>query len=295
MEIVLIVVIILLSIATFYIMYLKSNIKRVTRMIKEKRQVDTNTIITTTTNNKEIVALIQEVDDMMISFRKLETGILKKNQSLQRAIVNISHDLKTPLTSALGYIELLQQYHVDKEEQVKYQQIIIDKLKRVSLLIEDFFEFTKIVSSEEPLQLQQIDSNRILEEAIVCYYQDFHNQKREVQITGNHELVIPSNEQVLRRIFDNIIINALKHGQGNLLISVEEEHDICIMFTNLIEEVVDVDQIFDEFYTSDISRTKKNTGLGLAIAKEFTEMLGGSIKASVDESIFTITLVIKKV
>lgn len=295
MEIVLIVVIILLSIATFYIIYLKSNIKRVTRMIKEKGQLDTNTIITTTTDNKEIVALIQEVDDMMISFRKLEIDILKKNQSLQRAIVNISHDLKTPLTSALGYIELLQQYDISKEEQIKYQQIIVDKLKRVSLLIEDFFEFTKIVSSEEPLQLQQIDSNRILEEAIVCYYQDFHNQNREVQITGNYKLVIQSNEQVLRRIFDNIIINALKHGQGDLLISVIEKQDITITFTNKMESIVDVDQIFDEFYTSDISRTKKNTGLGLAIVKEFTEMLGGSIEASVDNQMFTITLVIKKI
>lgn len=295
MEIVAIVSVILLCITTFYIVLLKRHIKQITTSIKEKRALDTNTVLTTTSDDKDIKTLIKEINDMMISFRDLEIDVEKKNHGLQKTIINISHDLKTPLTSALGYIEMLQQYDIDKEEQIKYQQIIVDKLKRVSLLIEDFFAFTKIVSSKEPLQLQLLDSNRILEEAVVCYYQDFHNQNRQVQIKGNTKMEVMTNEQVLRRVFDNIIINALKHGQGDLFIDVKVEQTITICFTNKVVEDIEVDRIFDEFYTSDISRTKKNTGLGLAIVKEFTEMLGGSIRASIDDSLFTITLVIKKI
>ena len=100
-------------------------------------------MITTTNGNLELRELLQEVNEMMLTFRKLEIDIEKKNNSLQKTIVNISHDLKTPLTSALGYVELLQKYELSGEEQHKYESIIIDKLKQLSQLIEDFFTFTK--------------------------------------------------------------------------------------------------------------------------------------------------------
>ena len=92
-------------------------------------------MITTTNGNLELRELLQEVNEMMLTFRKLEIDIEKKNNSLQKTIVNISHDLKTPLTSALGYVELLQKYELSGEEQHKYESIIIDKLKRLSQLI----------------------------------------------------------------------------------------------------------------------------------------------------------------
>lgn len=295
MIVVLIVVIILLSITTFYCITLKRNLKKVTEKIQEKRKIDTNTLITTTSDNRELKLLIKEVNDLLISFRKLEGEVERKNNSLQKTIVNISHDLKTPLTSALGYMELLQEYEIDKDEQIKYQQIIIDKLKRVSQLIETFFEFTKIVASNESLQLQLIDSNRILEEAIVCYYQDFHQQNRKVELLGNDKVMMMTNEQVLRRIFDNIIINALKHGQGDLLITIEDKQEYSIKFSNVSNQTIEIERIFDEFYTSDISRTRKDSGLGLAIVKEFSEMLGGSVEADVEENMFTIILTLKKI
>lgn len=285
----------LLCITTFYCVTLTRNLKKVTEKIQEKRKLETNTLVTTTTDNKELKELVKEVNDLLISFRKLEGDVERKNNSLQKTIVNISHDLKTPLTSALGYIELLQEYDIDKDEQIKYQQIIIDKLKRVSQLIETFFEFTKIVASNEPLQLQLLDSTRILEEAIVCYYQDFNQQNRKVEMHGNHKLMIMTNEQVLRRIFDNIIINALKHGKGDLLIVIEDKQEISIKFSNVSNQTIEIERIFDEFYTSDISRTKKDSGLGLAIVKEFSEMLGGNVKAYIEENRFTIILTLKKI
>ncbi|WP_455684494.1 sensor histidine kinase [Thomasclavelia sp.] len=290
MLVLIIILFILLLIAIFYIIHLKRSIKKAANNIKKIRSIDTNTLITTTNSNQELCNLLNEVNQMMITFRRLEVEIEKKNSNLQKTIVNISHDLKTPLTSALGYVEILQKYDLSKDEQKKYEIIIIDKLKRLSQLIEDFFAFTKIISNEENIEMSMIDVNRVFEEAVVCYYQDFSSQNRAIHINGNKKLEMLSNERILRRIFDNLIINALKHSEGDVYVTIDTSNGICYEFVNTFSEPIQVERIFDEFYTSDISRTKQNTGLGLAIVKEFTELLGGKISASVKENNLIISL-----
>lgn len=102
--------------------------------------------------------------------------------------------------------------------------------------------------------------------------------------TDSHKISLVSNRNLLMRIFDNLIGNALKHGTGDLNIQVDSKAKSVILINKLAptDSDIDVNHVFDEFYTTDISRTKGNTGLGLAIAKQFTEMLGGEIKASIE-------------
>lgn len=290
MLVLIITLFILLYIAIFYIIHLKRSIKKATNSIKKIKSIDTNSLITTTNSNQELCELLHEVNQMMITFRKLEIEIEKKNSNLQKTIINISHDLKTPLTSALGYVEILQKYDLSKDEQKKYETIIIDKLKRLSQLIEDFFAFTRIISNEENIEMSMIDVNRVFEKALVCYYQDFSSQNRSIHIVGSKKVEMLSNERVLRRIFDNLIINALKHSDGDVYVTIDTSNGICYEFVNTLDEPIQVECIFDEFYTSDISRTKQNTGLGLAIVKEFTELLGGKISASVSGNDLIINL-----
>lgn len=283
MVVMVVILIISLLIAIFYIVHLKINIKKATNDIHKIRFVDTNALITTSSSNKELRNLLKEVNEMMVSFRQLELEIENKHHNLQRTIVNISHDLKTPLTSALGYVELLQKYDLSLDEQQKYENIVIEKLKRLSQLIEDFFTFTKIIANEEDIVMEKMDVNRIFEEAIVCFYEDFNANQRNLYINGNKKFEIITNERVLRRIFDNLIINALKHSSNDLYIDIDINNGICYQFKNKIDEPIQVDKLFDEFYTSDISRTKQNTGLGLAIVKEFTKVLGGEVTAEVTD------------
>ena len=290
MIILVIILVILLCAALFYIMRLKRGIRQAKDDIYQKRLEDTNTLITTTNHNQELCELLQEVNEMMKSFHQLEREIEQKNQHLQRTIVNISHDLKTPLTSALGYEELLQKYDLSKDEQQRYHTIVIDKLKRLSQLIEDFFAFTKIIANNDDLVMEQLDVNRILEEELVCFYQDFNEQQRSIHITGNQKYIMTTNDRVMRRIFDNLIINALKHSQDDLYIDIVVSNNITYRFTNKLIEPIQVERIFDEFYTSDISRTKQHTGLGLAIVKEFSMILGGQVKAEVVDNDLIITL-----
>lgn len=290
MLVMVIFLIISLLIAAFYIIHLKRSIKKATYSINKIRFNNTNALITTTTSNQELCNLLKEVNEMILSFRQLELEIENKNHNLQRTIINISHDLKTPLTSALGYVELLQKYDLSKEKQQHYESIVIEKLKRLSQLIEDFFAFTKIISNEEELEVEELDVNRVFEEAVVCYYDDFSASGRNLHISGNKKFEMLANERVLRRIFDNLIINALKHSSGDIYIDIDTTNGICFNFKNKLDGLVQVDHIFDEFYTSDISRTKQHTGLGLAIVKEFTEILGGQVTAYIEDENLVITL-----
>jgi len=285
---------IILLIAVIYIIYLEYNIKQIKNDLLKKVHMDTNTIITSSTGNKNICNLVNEINIMIKYFRESKIEIERKNRNLNCAITNISHDLRTPLTSALGYVELLQNSDLSETEKQKYEKIIENKLLRLSNLINDFFEFSKIVSGNEKIRTSKVNVTNILENSVVSYYDDYNSQKRKIILNISDNLSINSNINLLTRIFDNLIINALKHGEGDLTINVKNKKSLILEFSNnIVYKDVDTNKIFDEFYTSDISRTKGNTGLGLAIVKEFVHLLGGKVYAKLKNNKLTITIELK--
>ena len=152
----------------------------------------------------------------------------------------------------------------------------------MSELIDSFFEFSKILSNDQIIEQDEINLVAVMEKAISNHYEDFSKDNRMIDFkTNKRKITIKSNETMLIRVFDNLIRNAYKHSDGNLDIEINQNNDkVKIKFINkLLYNNLDVDRIFDEFYTVDISRTKGNTGLGLAIAKEFVEELKGKITA----------------
>ena len=140
------------------------------------------------------------------------------------------------------------------------------------------------------LIINTVNLNKVLEESIVGYYEDYEKENREILFScKENKIIINSNELFLKRIFDNLIGNAYKHSNSNLDIKVTINKSLKIEFKNILhEKKIDIDRIFEEFYTVDISRTKGGTGLGLAIAKEFTEQLGGKISARIEKNFLII-------
>ena len=209
-----------------------------------------------------------------------------------KMMTNISHDLRTPLTSALGYIDMILYSNISKEEQIKELKIIEERLKRLEELINSFFEFSKIISNNKDPELEKMNLNTILENCIINYYEDYKNHKRQILFNYNqNKIMLYSNKEILVRIFDNLIANAYKHSTGDLEINITANDTIKITFINSLDyNDLDIHKMFDEFYTIDISRTKGNTGLGLAIAKEFTESLGGKIYANKKKGLLEITM-----
>ena len=196
-------------------------------------------------------------------------------------ITNISHDLRTPLTSALGYIDIMLTSSEMNDEQRKDLEIVKERLERLEELINSFFEFSKVESSNAAVEMDKLNLIGVLEESIAHYFDDFSRDNREIIFDAPAQRqMIMSNREMLLRIFDNIIGNAYKHSTGSLEITVKKEENLKIVFTNnLICSNLDMDHIFDEFYTYDISRQKGNTGLGLAIVKQFVMRLSGNVYA----------------
>lgn len=294
MALALIIIIFIAFILMFLLLLQRREIHSITSQLHKIKNEDTNTLICS--ENGTADELILEINTLLKEMCDTKVSYNQKSHQLEQMITNISHDLRTPLTSAMGYINLIRNSEMSEEEKTREFAIIEKRLIRLEELINSFFELSQIVSSGKQPEKLYINLVSVLEEAIVHYYDDYCSEGRKIIFEfPKRKLTVLSNQNMLLRIFDNLISNALKHGKGDLLITIEETENIKINFKNeLTSPGIDMEQIFDEFYTTDISRTKGNTGLGLAIAKQFTETLNGSIRASVNGTDFILTVNLSK-
>ena len=286
------IIILSIALAVMLVLFIlqKREIHSIARQLHDLKDKNTNTQIHSENGTANI--LIGEINAMLKEMREMKFVYNQKHHALEQMMTNISHDLRTPLTSAMGYINLIRHADLSDEEKGRELAIIEKRLIRLEELINSFFELSKIVSSGKEPEKAEINLISVLEEAIVHYYDDYCDQGRQIVLKcDQRKIVFLSNQNMLLRIFDNLINNALKHGTGDLTVTAKSAEGVQITFTNeLVSSDMDIEHIFDEFYTTDISRTKGNTGLGLAIAKQFTEMLGGYIGASMEGRRFILTI-----
>ena len=287
MKTIIVVLVILIAFILCYVFLEKAEIKRLKKELDFIMSNDTNRILHTEFNSKELKEFVSAVNMYLSEIQKRKTEIEHKNNNLMVMMRNISHDLRTPLTSAAGYTDLILNSDLTEDEKICEMKIVEARLKRLTELVDSFFEFSKILTTNKEIELETVNLIGILEECIGNFYEDYKKENREVDfITSNNKISISTNRTMLSRIFENLISNALKYGSGNLTIEVISENAdvIRISFTNrIIDKDLDTGRIFDDFYTTDISRTKGSTGLGLAIAKEFTEQLNGNIEAHIED------------
>ena len=281
MEFIIIILIIVIIILLTYLFLYHNEVKHISKEIDNIKDLDSNTLIHSKYNLKNINNLIYKINNLLTESKNIKIDYGNKNKSLMKMMTNISHDLRTPLTSALGYIDIILKTDLSEEEKKKDLITIEKRLRRLEELISSFFEFSKIISTNKQPVLEKINLTSVLEESVIVFYDDYKKNNRKILLDCNQrKIIINSNKMLLTRIFENLIGNAYKHSNSDLNIKVEIENKVKIIFSNeLLDNDVDIDRIFDEFYTVDISRTKEGTGLGLAIAKEFTKQLNGNIYA----------------
>lgn len=219
---------------------------------------------------------------------KEKEELAEKNKDM--LIANVSHDLRTPLTSIVGYVKLLKQKNVDKELATKYIDIIDDKSHRLEELINDLFEYTKLTACSIELKKVEVSLNEFIRQVVegvmpICSQNDL-----EVVLTEpEEELYVNIDPDKMVRVFENIIINAVRYSNkpGSIKVEVvKSDKGALVSVENEGESIrkEELPKVFDRFYRADEARNSQTggVGLGLAIAKSIMELHGGSIWAESD-------------
>ena len=246
---------------------------------------DTNAVITVSSVDGSVRKLAARLNKQLRGLRARRIRYENGDRELKEAVTNISHDLRTPLTSISGYLELLSQE--EKSETVeKYLDIIDNRMQTLKELTEELFRYAVILAQDE-ITLEMLDIKAVLEESILSFYGAMNEAGivPELSITKN-SVIRQSNRAALSRIFGNIIGNALKYSDGDL--SVELSDDGQVTFKNHAHNLdkLRVEKLFDRFYT--VQEAHGSTGLGLSIARSLVEQLGGSIGAEYEDGVLRI-------
>lgn len=286
MVIIIIILTAIIIILLTYLFLLQKELKSLPNKIDTLQKNDSNHLINIEHDFKTLEPLIMRINHLLKGIKEVKLSYERKNKMMMTLMANISHDLRTPLTSAIGYIDIVLKSDIGEEEKQTELKIVEERLEKLEELINSFFEFAKALKNDRQPELKKLDLLAILEDSIVSFYDDYKKENRKILLNHkNKKIMIISNEIMLARIFDNLITNAYQHSSSDLEIEVTTDEKTAIKFRNdLTDEKTDIERMFDEFYTTDISRTKGNTGLGLAIAKEFLSALGGNIYAQKSDS-----------
>ena len=212
----------------------------------------------------------------------------KIEQSKDELITNVSHDIRTPLTSIIGYLGLIEdgQYH-SEEELLKYTHTAYSKAKQMKSLVENLFEYTKVRQPTVPVNMSQFDMVQLVEQLAADFVLEAHNKGIEIQVLPKeNQLLMDGDTEKLVRVFNNLFTNAFKYGAGATKIVVEIEKvgtEAVVVVKNNGAQIPQqsLDSLFDRFYRVEESRNQATggTGLGLAITQSIVALHGGYIYA----------------
>ena len=245
--------------------------------LKEKMDIDTNTLITISNGSRHMRRLAAELNIQLRLLVKERRRQQSCDFELKEAMTNISHDLRTPLTAICGYLDLLKSEE-KSEAADRYLSIIENRAKVLKQLMEELFQYSVITSTIDHSTYEIVTINSVLEESVSAYYAALKGRGIVPSISiPNQKIKRKLDRKALSRVFGNIIGNAIKYSGGDLQIVMSENGDI--MFSNSAPQMdeIQVGKLFDRFYTVDDA--KKSTGLGLSIAKTLTEQMNGKINA----------------
>lgn len=251
---------------------------------------------------QRVVDSVNALVDSVIHSMDEERAIEKSKDEL---ITNVSHDIRTPLTSIIGYLGLIEdkQYH-SEEDLLKYTHTAFLKSKQMKSLVDDLFEYTKVRQTDTPLSLTNIDLAAMLEQLAASF--ELEAQKKGMTIGSSSTpsvLMMEADPEKLVRIFNNLVANALKYGDGgkqiNLIAKQVNDNELEVRVTNDGPKIPkeSLSMIFERFYRVEESRSKETggTGLGLAIAQSIVALHGGYIYVESDDDLtsFVIHLPVK--
>lgn len=265
---------------------LKSRINSISEQLNDKDR----TLITTQLSGDELEDVVKKINLMIENDHKEKVEIGKEQAALKQAIADISHDIRTPLTSVVGYLQL-----AEREDTQKNIGIALERARYCGSLVNDFFELSVIDSRDCEPVMEPVDVNDLLCELILANFPNFEAKGITPHfVDSNRPVYACADRKMLARVIQNLISNGIQYGRGRLCFTLTVGETVRISVSNpVLDYEVDTEKLFDKFYRASRSGTAGGTGIGLYICKRFAEAMNGSVSAFAADGMLTITVTLQ--
>lgn len=289
-----IIAVVLLSISVLilflYIIFILKQLKSINKQLDKRLIENTRQPLNIELFNKTITNLSKNINRCLKLEEKRRLESINDQKQFKELISNISHDLRTPLTSIKGYQQLLEKTPLDKH-QVQLLKTAQKSTDELGLLIENFFEYSYLVTAKTEPNFKKININNLIVECVLSYIAIFEEKNLNVNIKDTPPVFVLGDKNMLIRIIENLLNNCAKHSLGDIDIKIEFLQNAKITFTNPINQDtnINVDKLFHRFYTSDSTRNK-STGLGLSIVEFLVKQMDGNVGAYLNKTDHTLSI-----
>lgn len=271
----------------------RRQIRKISRDLTFLKNNRTNLRLTSELPLPEINDLIDSVNDVLDREKENRRETQREEAQLRETVTNLSHDIRTPLTSLDGYFQLLIKSE-SEEERRKYTAIIQSRIASLKDMLEELFTYARLQDAGYEMDLERTDFAGCAFDTTFSFYDEFQNKgiEPEIDFFEGH-LFIQGNEEGIRRAIQNLIKNALVHGQTSISLALKEKDGKAVFSCSndtANPQEIDMPQVFTRFYKADSARTHSSAGLGLSIAKGLVERMGGEICADLEGNVFTVEI-----
>ncbi|KEI07184.1 HAMP domain-containing histidine kinase [Clostridium botulinum] len=286
------ILMIIIIILFIHLMLTKKEIRNIEKQLKNINENNENNKLTISLINKDIEKLGKSINDTLDLKRQSESNNIRLQGQLKKTIANMSHDLRTPLTSIIGYIQFCKLDDIDEKEKNEFLDIAEKRANSLKELLNDFYELSLIESLDYEIKLEKINISRILQEILLGRYSDFLERDLDPKIQiQNDNIHIIGDKKSIERVIENLLSNSIKYAKENLKVYLGiEKETVILKISNTVDHLdsLDVEKIYDRFYMADKNRSGKGTGLGLSIVRSLIEKMNGSIEANKHEGVLNI-------
>ena len=250
-------------------------VRNLAAQIREKRKTSSEIRLAPQNHSQTIVELANEVEKLFQEVEQTRFIARQEKKTLDMAISNIAHDIRTPLTIASGYTQQLIKGKEENEQLLK----IATNLSVVSNRLEALMEYRRLMEGAVRPQFRQIDISKLIAKQMLPFYDAFQKQGIELQVNLQEGLVIKSDPEILERIVQNMLSNVLKHGKETAQLSlIRKDAAILLSVKNIVRQPIQhLEKLTNRFYSENLSNMEESSGLGLYITQQLVDILGGDL------------------
>ena len=268
-------------------------IRSLTSQIRDKRRTGSQVRLTLRDQSPSLVTLTDEVEQLFEEIDKMSFVTQQEKKTLDMAISNIAHDIRTPLTIASGYTQQLLK-DADKEQMDQQLQKIADNLSMLSRRLEALMEYRRLMGGAIRPKLQRVDLSQLVTQQLFAYYDAFQRAGIDLDVDLSENLLLETDSDIFDRIVQNMLSNVLKHGRETASISLKKEgQKVIFQVKNKVQKpILHLDKLTNRFYSENLSSSEESSGLGLYITQQLVEILGGDLTIQAEGDWFELIVAI---